>query len=96
MIAANDAQEAIVPVRGFLQSTYSKIRKWEMWLSSPWDVCPMQGGLGGNKEFEEAAIEAWSESSKRVEVLVEGKLGRNNALKLAGAKQARALLCSVI
>ena len=50
----------------------------------------MRGGQGGNKEFEEAAIEARSESSKWVEVLVEGKLGRNNALKLAGTKQASA------
>ena len=86
MMAADDAQEALIPLRGFLQTTYSKIRKWEMWLPSPWDVRPMRGGLGGNKEFEEAAIEARSESSKWVEVLVEGKLGKNNALKLAGAK----------
>ena len=58
----------------------------------------MRGGLGGNKEFEEpeAAIEEQSESSKWVKVLVEGKLGKNNALKLAGAKQASALLFSVI
>ena len=96
MTAAGDAQEAVVPVRGFLQTTQSKIRKWEMWLPSPWDVRPMQGGLVGNNEFEEAAIEARSESSKWVEVLVEGKLGRNNALKLAGAMQASALLFSVI
>ena len=96
MMAADDAQEALIPVRGFLQTTYSKIRKWEMWLPSPWDVHPMRGGLGGNKEFEEAAIEARSESSKWVEVLVEGKLGKNNALKLACAKQASALLFSVI
>ena len=96
MTAAGDTQEAVVPVRGFLQTTQSKIRKWEMWLPRPWDVRPMRGGLGGNKAFEEAAIEARSESSKWVEVLVEGKLGRNNALKLAGAKQASALLFSVI
>ena len=98
MMAADDAQEALVPVRGFFQTTQSKMRKWEMWLPSPWDVRPMQGGLGGNKEFEEAAIEARSQSSKWVEVLVrvEGKLGRNNALKLAGAMQASALLFSVI
>ena len=53
-----------------------------MWLPSPWDVRPVQGGLGGNKEFEQAVIEAQSESSKGVKLLVEGKLGRNNALKL--------------
>ena len=34
---------------------------------------PMLGGLGGNKDSEEAAIEARSESSKWVEVLDEGK-----------------------
>ena len=96
MTAAGDTQEAVVPVRGFLQTTQSKIRKWEMWLPRPWDVRPMRGGLGGNKEIEEAAIEARSESSKRVEVLVEGKLGRNYALKLASAKQASALLFPVI
>ena len=56
----------------------------------------MLGGLGGNKEFKEAALEARSESSKWIEVLVEGKLGRNNALKLACAKQASALLFLVI
>ena len=54
MMAADDAQEALVPVRAFLQTTQSKMRKWEMWLPSPWDVLPMRGGLGGNKEFEEA------------------------------------------
>ena len=32
MTAAGDTQEAVVPVRGFLQTTQSKIRKWEMWL----------------------------------------------------------------
>ena len=65
-----------------------------MWLPSPWDVRPMRGGLCGNKEFEEAAIEVRSESSKWVKVLVEGKLGRNNALKLACAKQAPGLAAS--
>ena len=96
MNAAGDAQEAVVPVRGFLQTTQSKIRKWEMWLPRPWDVRPMRGGLGGNKEFEEAAMEARSEGSKWVEVLVEGTIGRNNALRLADAKQASALPVSVI
>ena len=54
----------------------------------------MRGGLGANKEFQEAVIEARSESSKWLEVLVVGKLGKNNALKLASAKQASALLFS--
>ena len=43
MTATGVAQEAVVPVRGFLQTTQSKIRKWEMWLPSPWDVRPMRG-----------------------------------------------------
>ena len=51
MNAAGDAQEAVVPVRGFLQTTQSKIGKWEMWLPRPWDVRPMRGGLGGNKSL---------------------------------------------
>ena len=61
-MAADDSQEAVVSVRGFLQSTKSKIDKWDMWLPSPRDVSPMRGRLIGNKEFEEAAIAARSES----------------------------------
>lgn len=49
-----------------------------MWLPIPWGVRPMRRGLGGNKEFEGAAIAARIESSKWAEMLVEGKLGRNN------------------
>ena len=62
MMAIDNAQEALVPVRGFLQITQLKMRKpeWEMWLPSPWDVCPLLGGLDGNKEFEEAVIKALS------------------------------------
>ena len=60
MMAADNSQEAIVPVRGFLQTTQSKMRKWEMWLPSLWDVRPMRGGLGSHEEFEVAAIEALS------------------------------------
>ena len=56
----------------------------------------MLGGLGGNKEVEAAAIESRSESSKWVERLGVGKLGRNKALKLAYAREASALLCSVL
>ena len=48
--AADDVQEAVVPMRGFLQTTRSKIHKGEMWLHSPWDLYPMLGGLGCNKE----------------------------------------------
>ena len=69
MMAADDVQEAVVPVRGFVQTTQSKMRKWEMC------VRPMRGELGGNKEFEEAAIEARSESSKWVHNLAIGTRG---------------------
>ena len=56
----------------------------------------MRGGLGGNKEFDGAEIEARSAGSQWVSLLVEGTLGRNNALRLADAKQASALRVSVI
>ena len=56
----------------------------------------MRGGLGGNKEFEGAEIEARSAGSQWVSLIVEGTLGRNNALRLADAKQASALRVSVI
>ena len=56
MMAADDAQEALVPVCGFLQTTYSKSRKWEMWLPSPRDVRPMRGG--GSNGWRELLREA--------------------------------------
>ena len=56
----------------------------------------MLGGLGSDKEFEGAKIEARSAGSQWVSLLVEGTLGRNNALRLADAKQASALRVSVI
>ena len=70
--------------------------KWEAWLPSPWEWRPMRGGLGCNKEFDGAEIEARSAGSQWVSLLVEGTLGRNNALRLADAKQASALRVSVI
>ena len=57
-MTADDTQEAVVRVRGFHQTTQSRMRKWEMWLQDPWR--PMRGGLGGNKELDEATIEALS------------------------------------
>ena len=45
----------------------------------------MRGGLGGNKDFEGAEIEARSADSQWVSLLVEGTIGRNNALRLADA-----------
>ena len=58
----------------------------------------MLGGLGGDKEFEGAKIEARSAGSQWASelLLVEGTLGRNNALILADATKARALRVSVI
>ena len=38
------------------QTTQAKIFNWEMSLQSPWDVHDMRGGLGDNKEFEEAGL----------------------------------------
>ena len=61
--------------------------KWEAWLQSPWELRPMRGGLGDNKEFEGVEIEARSTGSEWASLLVEGTLGRNNALKLAEEKQ---------
>ena len=52
----------------------------------------MRGGLCGNEEFERASTEArfGSEGSRWLEIIVHGKLGKNNAGRLAAAKQARA------
>ena len=69
-----------------------------MWLPSPWNGGLCEADWVATKSLRrlQSPIEARSESSKWVEVLVEGKLGRNNAHKLAGEKQASALLFSVI
>ena len=56
----------------------------------------MRSGLGGSKEFEGAEIEARSAGLQWASLLVEGTLGRNNALRLAYAKQASALRDSVV
>jgi len=83
-----------IPIRGFLQAPFSRCYKWETWLpksSAPsWDWNPLRGGLCGNEEFESASTEAKSEGSGWIEIIVEGKLGKNNAGRLADAKQARA------
>ena len=49
----------------------------------------MRGGLCGNEEFERASTEArlGSEGSRWLEIIVHGKLGKNNAGRLAAAKQ---------
>ena len=85
-IQTNDAKEAEVPIRGFLQTVPSCMSKWGAWLQSPWERRPMRGGLG-NKEFEGAEIEARSAGSQWASesLLVEGTLGRNNARKQASA-----------
>ena len=98
LMQADDAKEAEVqiPVLGFLQTTGSRVSKWEAKLPSPWEWRPMRGGLGGKKELEGAEIEGRSAGSQWVSLLVEGTLGRNNALRLADAKQASALRISVV
>jgi hypothetical protein len=55
-----------------------------------WDWNPLCCGLCSNEEFESASIEARSEGSGWLEIIVQGKLGTNKAGKLAEAKQARA------
>ena len=91
----DDAKETEVTVHvlSFLQTTISRISKWEPWPPSPWELewRPMRDGLGSNNEFEGAEIDAWSAGSQWVSLLVVGTLGRNNALRLAHAKQASAL-----
>jgi hypothetical protein len=42
----------------------------------------------GNEEFESTSTEARSEGLGWLEIIVQGKLGKNNAGKLAEAKQA--------
>jgi hypothetical protein len=45
-----------------------------------WDWNPLRGyGLCGNEEFESASTEARSEGSGWLEIMMEGKLGKNNA-----------------
>ena len=87
---ADDAKDAEIPVRGFLQSTKSRMSKWEECLPSPWEWHTLRGGLGGNKEFEAAEIEARNDSSPWITLFVEGKLGKNNSLRMADAQKARA------
>jgi hypothetical protein len=58
--------------------------------SGPYNWRPLRGRLCGNEEFESASTEARSESSGWVEIIVEGKLGKNNSGRLADARQARA------
>jgi hypothetical protein len=82
-----------IPVQGFLQAApFSRCYKWETWLpktSAPsWDWNPFNGGLCGTEEFESASTEARSEGSGWLEIIVQGKLGKNNGGKLAEAKQA--------
>ena len=87
---ADDAKDAEIPVRGFLQSKKTRMSKWEECLPSPWEWHPLRGGLGGNKEFEAAEIEAKNDSSPWITLFVEGKLGKNNSLRMADAQKARA------
>jgi hypothetical protein len=93
-MSADAAHAVRVPVRGFLQARQSKSCKWKTWLpktSAPsWDWNPLRGGLCGNEEFESTSTEARSEGSGWLEIIMEGKLGKNNAGRLADAMQASA------
>jgi hypothetical protein len=89
MMSADNASAIRIPLRGLLQAGQSKSFKWETWLPT-WDWCPLRGGLCGNEEFESASTEAGSEGSGWLEIFVHGKLGKNNAGRLADARQARA------
>ena len=89
-MSADDASAIRIPVRGFLQAGQSKSSKWETWLPTTWDWRPLRGGLCGNEEFESASTEAESEGSGWLEIFVHGKLGKNNAGRLADTRQARA------
>jgi hypothetical protein len=81
-----------IPVRVLLQAGQSTKFKWETWLPQPSHWRPLCSGLCGNEEFESASTEARSVSSGWLEIIVDGKLGRNNAGRLADARQARASL----
>ena len=78
-----------IPVRGFLQAPFSRCYKWETWLpkfSAPsWDWNPLLVGLCCYEEFKRASTEARSEGSGWLEIIMEGKLGKNNAGRLADA-----------
>ena len=82
------------PCRGFLQGKQSKCYKWQSWLSIEadprWLWHPLRGGLGGNREFEDAENEVKTETSGWFQLLVQGQLGKNNARKLSDAEKARA------
>jgi hypothetical protein len=74
LMDTDDADEAEIPVRGFLQTTNSRMSKWEAWLQSPWEWRRIRGGLGGNKEFEDAEAAVRSDVSGWTELLREGTL----------------------
>ena len=90
LMSADDASGVRIGVRGFLQASLSKSHKWETWLQHSWDWRPLRGGLGGNEDFENASIEVKAASSGWVELIVDGTLGKNNALRTAVPQQARA------
>jgi hypothetical protein len=81
---STDAVHAVlIPVREFLQAGQSTNDKWETWLQRPCDWRPLSGRLCCNDGFESASAEARSESSEWLEIIVDRKLGKNNAGRLA-------------
>ena len=59
LMQTDDAKVAEVPVRGFLQTTKSRMSKWEAWLPSPWKWRPMRGG------WQDSELEGLREYFKR-------------------------------
>jgi hypothetical protein len=91
LMSADAVQSVRIPVRVFLQAGDTTNNKWETWwLPQPSHWLPLGGGLCGNEEFESASTEARSVSLGWLEIIVDGKLGRKNAGRLADARQARA------
>ena len=89
-MSADDASGVRIGVRVFLQASKSRSHKWESWLPHPWEWRPLRGGLGGSEEFESASSEVNTANSGWVELLVDGTLGKNNAVRTADALKARA------
>ena len=90
MTAADDAKEAVVPVVVFSKPLSRRCASGKCSCRALGKCALCEADWVATKSLRRQQCSKW------VEVLVEGKLGRNNALKLADTKQASALLFSVI
>jgi hypothetical protein len=90
LMSADAAHAVRVPVRGFLQASQSQVGKRGcrklLHLLGTGTCCAADYAATKNLS---ASTEARSESSGWLEIIMEGKLGKNNAGRLADAKQAR-------